>query len=300
MSKAILVVGATGKQGGAVVNALLKANTNIQILAVTRDAKSTSAQKLQQKSSKIKLVTGDMKNVPGIFKTAKEATQLPIWGTFSVQVLFGPEEERQGKSMIDEAVKNDVKHFVYTSVDRGGDRSDEDPTIVPHFITKHNIEKHLYQKSQESGMTYTVLRPVAFMDNLTPNFFGKVFTTAWQSSLGKTKKLQLVATSDIGFFAAEAFLKPEEWKGRKISLAGDELTFDQAKSIFEKKTGKTLPTTFTFLTRIILYMVKEFGLMYKWFGDVGYEADIQAVKTINPRVKDFGTWLETESAWKSG
>jgi uncharacterized protein YbjT (DUF2867 family) len=85
-SRAVLITGATGKQGGSVVNALLKANTPFEILALTRNAKSASAQKLLQKSPKIKLVTGDFSAVDDIFLQAKAATSSPIWGVFSVQV----------------------------------------------------------------------------------------------------------------------------------------------------------------------------------------------------------------------
>lgn len=86
MSRAVLITGATGKQGGAVVNALLKADADLEILALTRNAQSASAQRLAQKSSKIKLVTGDMDAAENIFSKAKEITNTPIWGVFSVQV----------------------------------------------------------------------------------------------------------------------------------------------------------------------------------------------------------------------
>jgi uncharacterized protein YbjT (DUF2867 family) len=85
-TRAILVTGATGKQGGSVVTALLKANAPFEILALTRNAKSASAQKLLQKSPKIKLVTGNFNAIDDIFRQAKAATNAPIWGVFSVQV----------------------------------------------------------------------------------------------------------------------------------------------------------------------------------------------------------------------
>lgn len=85
MSKAVLIIGATGKQGGAVVNALLP-SSDFTILAVTRNTASSSAQKLAQKSPKIKLVQGDLNDPTTIFKNAKEVTDKPIWGVFSVQV----------------------------------------------------------------------------------------------------------------------------------------------------------------------------------------------------------------------
>jgi uncharacterized protein YbjT (DUF2867 family) len=85
-SRALLITGATGKQGGSVVNALLKVNAPFEILAVTRNAQSASAQRLLQKSPNIKLVTGDFNAIDDIFRQAKVATSSPIWGVLSVQV----------------------------------------------------------------------------------------------------------------------------------------------------------------------------------------------------------------------
>ncbi|KAK6363483.1 hypothetical protein TWF730_000915 [Orbilia blumenaviensis] len=299
MSKAILVIGATGKQGGAVIRSLLKANANVEILAVTRDSKSPSAQKLAGLSPKIKIVVGDLDQPDNLFKKAKEATKLPVWGVFSIQVAIGNKsEEKQGKDIITAAINNGVQHFIYSSVDRGGAASDNSPTNVPHFIAKHNIERYLFEQAAEHGMDWTVLRPVAFFENLVPGFVGKVFATSWDLALRKEKKLQLIATTDIGFFAAEAFMKPEEYKGQKISLAGDELTYEEFGRIFEQRTGEKLPTTFRLIGSALNYMVKDFGYMFKWFNDVGYGADIPALKKVNPELKDFATWLETESLFK--
>lgn len=299
-SRALLITGATGKQGGSVINALLKANAPFEIVAVTRNAQSPSAQKLLQKSPKIKLVTGDFKAIDDIFRQAEAATTSPIWGVFSVQVPLGSNEEAHGKALVDAALKNGVSHFVYTSADRGPD-SDNTPTPVPHFITKHNIEKHLKAKTKGTNMTWTILRPVAFFDNLTPDFFGKVFTTSFRMRLGeKAKKLQMIATSDVGFFGAQALSRAEaaEFRNKSMSLAGDELSFNELKAIFEKKTGETLPTTYNFLAGLIQWMSKDFGYMMKWMRTDGFGADVEAVRKVKPDMKGFGTWLETESAWK--
>lgn len=86
MSKAVLISGATGKQGGSVIRALLRQKADFQILALTRDAQSGSAQKLSKLSPNIKLVTGNLDDPHDIFQKAKAATSLPVWGVFSVQV----------------------------------------------------------------------------------------------------------------------------------------------------------------------------------------------------------------------
>jgi uncharacterized protein YbjT (DUF2867 family) len=301
MSRALVITSATGKQGTATIAALLKSRANFEILALTRNAQSASAQKLLAKSPSIKLLTGHLDNVEDVFQKAKEATKAPIWGVFSVQVAIGdgasPEsEEKQGKALIDASIKHGVKHFVYSSVDRGGDNTDA--TSVPHFASKHRVEQHLFEKTANGEMDWVVLRPVAFYENLVPGFLGKVFATSWDAVV-KEKPLQLVATSDIGYFAAQAFVKPDEWKGTKLSLAGDELTYAQFKSIFEEKTGQILPTTFRIISAAIHMMVKDLGLMFKWFRAVGYGADIKKAREINPDLKDFATWLKEDSQFKT-
>lgn len=86
MSRTLLITGATGKQGGSVIAALLKAKADFEILAVTRDASSSGAQKLQAQSANIKLVEGNLDDPQKIFDNAHKATSQAIWGVFSVQV----------------------------------------------------------------------------------------------------------------------------------------------------------------------------------------------------------------------
>ena len=145
-------------------------------------------------------------------------------------------------------------------------------------------------------MSWTILRPTAFFDNFTPDFFGKVFATCWKVAV-KEKPLQLISVRDIGYFGAQAFLNPDEYKGTCVSLAGDDLTFDEMAKKFKEKTGNDVPLTFEFLARIMLWFVQDFGLMFKWFSESGYAADIQKLRRVDPDLKDFRGWLERESGF---
>ena len=118
--------------------------------------------------------------------------------------------------------------------------------------------------------------------------------------LGGKKKLQMVATSDVGEVAAQAFMHAdaEEFKNKSISLAGDELNFSEMKEVFEKKTGEKLPVTYVFVARMLHWMSSELGYMFKWFRDVGFGVDVAGLGKKMPGMKNFRTWLETESAWK--
>ncbi|KAK2055764.1 NmrA-like family protein [Colletotrichum caudatum] len=293
MSRAILVCGSTGKQGGALINSLVEQNADLEILAVTRNASSASAQRLLKKSPKIRLVQGHIADPTTLFKTAREVAGSPIWGVFSVQVVLttGGSESDIGRALVDEALRAGVRFFVYTSADRHGA---ENPTNVPHFIHKHEIERHLFAKAKGTDMDWAILRPVAFMEDLTDDFAGRVFATAWRMAI-REKPLQLVAVSDVGRVAADAFLHPDKYKGRGISLAGDELTIDQFAAVFRKTTGRELPETNRIFGWLIMALVKDFGWMFKWFYDVGFGVDIQELRREYPELKDFETWLRTES-----
>ncbi|GKT59843.1 NmrA-like family domain-containing protein [Colletotrichum tofieldiae] len=302
MSRAILITGATGKQGGAVVDALLNHKSSDVLLAVTRNANSASARRLAAKSSSIKIVEGDLDAASTLFASAKAAAgATPLWGVFSVQAMGdkkSDQETRQGKALIDEAIKAGVQHFVYSSVERGGDeRSWNNPTPVPHFITKHRIEHHLRDSTADnkSPMGWTILRPVIFMDNLAPGFFSKVFLTMIHDTMGE-KPLQWIATKDIGFFAAEAFRDPKTWNKKAIGLAGDSLTFSQLSQTFESVTGEPAGTTFGVLGKALKHGVQEVGIMVSWFKDEGYKANMAEIKRIHPDVMTMRDWLK-ESAF---
>ena len=285
----------TGKQGREVINRLLESpsSSDFTIYALTRNASTPSATALAKNASNIKIVQGNLDDPQAIF--ASIPTQ--VWGVFSVQQAIGgsatPEtEERQGKALIDAALEKKVQFFVYTSVDRNGD----EPTYVPHFISKHNVEKHLEEETENGKkMAYCVLRPVAFMENLTPDFQGKMFSPLMKSSMAPDRKLQLISTKDIGYFAAQAFMNPEKYKGRYITLAGDDLTLDQIKQIFKDTMGYPIPETFGFLAYPLKWMVKELGVMYRWFNETGYGCDIDALRKEWPGLLTFEEWLKKES-----
>lgn len=288
-TRKILITGATGKQGGAVIDALLSSGSSFQILALTRNASSRSAQSLASKPN-VTVVEGDSSSPASVFKAHS-----PIHAVFSVTIPGkAGAEEGQAKPLIDESVKNGVDHFVFTSVDRGGPgRSERNPTNIEHFASKHRIEEYLKEKSENgSKMAFTILRPVCFMDNLTPDFIGRSFASMWRGVANKP--LQLVSVHDIGNFAAKAFLNPE-YKGKAISLAGDELTIEDGRKIFKETMGHAMPESFGFVGIGLKLVMKELGTMFKWFETDGYGADVLALRKEEPALQDFSNWLKESS-----
>lgn len=114
-------------QALAEINSSLPASSPdaYKILAVTRSFTSDKAQALLSLRGTV-LLQGDVNDPQALFHDAAMLGLGPIYGVFSVlQSMNNPDdgivgEERQAKAIADEASRNAVKHFVYSSVDMGG------------------------------------------------------------------------------------------------------------------------------------------------------------------------------------
>lgn len=302
----VLVVGATGKQGKALLSSLLAKTNPPKVLALSRNINSDSAQGLQKRyANKLDLVQGDSTKPEGVFSGRPKGSINSLFlYTVQPQGKKDPSEESQAIPFIDAAVAHGVKHIVFSSVDRGGDqKSWENPCEdIEHFHAKHLIELHLRDKAiKEAGnFTWTILRPVCFMDNMNPGMFGSLFASMWNSALAPTTKLQLVSTTDIGVWGAEALTHTDtpRFHDRAITLAGDSLTLPEAKEIFRKTTGKEMPQSLGLFGKGLMWMVKEVGNMFNWFEKEGYGADIPALRKEQPGMLDLSAWLRQESQWK--
>ncbi|KAF2490023.1 NAD(P)-binding protein [Lophium mytilinum] len=314
--KPILITGATGNQGSAVIAALhaedaSRSEKKFLLLAVTRNVSSPSAQKLEKQYPGLHLVQGDLNAIPEIFNEAEKVLEqsgnatTKIWGVYSVQISMGAgvtfeSEVAQGKNLINESIARGVKHLVYSSVDRGGDKSSWDvETPIPHFQSKHRIEHHLRDTAGAKGakMSWTVLRPVAFMENLVPGMPTKVFLAAMRDTM-REKPNEWVSVVDIGRFAQKAFAAPTDprYFCTAIGIAGSKLTFAELDATFKKATGSAAPATYWVLGSVLMRLVKEVNLMVTWFATDGYGVDVEDLNS-KEGVMNFETWLRERSAF---
>jgi uncharacterized protein YbjT (DUF2867 family) len=299
--KTILVTGATGKQGGALITQLLASPqaASLALVAVTRDTTTDRARRLAALPG-VTVVAGDFSDLGALFAQLPKPdpdSAAPLWGVYGVQTN-NDAEEAQGKALVDAAVAHGARHFVYSSSDRGGaGASDFEATDVKNFAAKYAVEKHLIAQASLSPqrMAYTILRPVSFFDNLGPDVQGRGFVRMWEQ-LGTTRsrgKLQLVATADIGWFAAAAFLDPAAYAGRAISLVGDELTQPEADAVFREVVGQPMPIGPCLVASTVKWVLKDTaGDMFRWFGDHGYGGSVNECRALHPGMKDFRAWIE--------
>lgn len=201
--------------------------------------------------------------------------------------MTADQEEAQGKKFIDSCASNNIKFFVYTSVDRGGDvRSPQDPTPVSVFASKHRIEQHLFKTT---GMSWLVLRPTGLIEPLIrDDMFGKIGRASWKLYDMPDRPWQWVSCKDVGYFAAQGFSDPERWSGKCLSLAGWQGGFAEANTLSKKVTGQEFKLAFGLLARILCgIVVKDLGLSYKWCNEKGFGADIEQLRQIHPGLLTF-------------
>lgn len=274
-AKTIVVLGATGQQGGAVARALA-ADGRWTLRALSRNPASDGARRLAAQGFDV--VAADMDDPASL-----EAAFKGAHGVFSVQGTDqgGEIETRRGIAVADAAVAAGVAHFIYASVG-GADRA----SGVPHFESKWRVEEHI----RSIGMPATIVRPVFFMDNLANAGLRPVLLALMRSYMPKGKPLQMIAVDDIGTWVARAFADRAAFVGKDEEIAGDELTRIGVVAAL-KRHGRSAGLPFPVPRLLLRPLPYDVRRMFEWFGAAGYAADIPAMKALQPGLMSFEDWL---------
>lgn len=274
--KTILVIGGTGTQGSAVVDTLL--HHSFSVHALVRDASKESAKALHQKG--VELVEGDLDDVSSL-RNAMHG----VYGVYSMQNWQnwdGPNakqmEVQAGMRVADIAQECGVAHLVYSSA--GG--ADQAPDIEA-WHGKYQVEQHI----KKLGIQYTILRPVAFMDNFLQPTLPQMLSLYRAALTGKS--VQLIASEDIGKWATLAFSEPQKYANMTLEIAGDQLTYDEIQHTFKEVIGRTIDVPI--LPENSLDAMGPAAKPLKWLHDVGYNADIDHLRKSIPDMLTFKEWL---------
>jgi uncharacterized protein YbjT (DUF2867 family) len=274
----VVVTGSTGKQGGAVARGLLERGHKVR--AITRDPNSKQAKLLA--SAGAALVAASLEDTASITKALEGATSL-----FAMTTPFGgtDAEIRQGIAAADAAKAGGV-HLVFTSVGSANRQ-----TGVPHFDSKYEVEKHI----AKIGVRATILAPVAFMENLY--FIREQLSKGiYASALPPTRALAQVAVPDIGAVAVRVLEEPARFTGKRLDIAGDELTGNDVMAILSRVTGRPFSYYQVPLDVVRQRMGEDAVKMYEWFDRVGFAVDRDALRREFPDVAfhDFESWAKTQ------
>lgn len=273
----ILVIGATGNQGRAVVRHLLAAGMRVR--ALTRNPETKTARALLAAGAAV--FQGNLDEPATVAHAMRGAHGVYLVTEFFKNGIAG--EVRHGKLVADLCAESSVQHLVHASVGGADQRSG-----VPHFESKAEIERHI----RGLGIPATFLRPTIFMEDLTDKqYFPPASWGMMPKLVGPDTPVRWISVDDIGAAAAGVFARRDEFLGAAVPLVGDVKSMTEARDVFARVQGRkpfALPMP-TFLFRRLVS--DELVQMWTWLAHHAMAGDVATTRALVPGVKDFETFL---------
>ncbi|KAG0049978.1 hypothetical protein BGZ83_005216 [Gryganskiella cystojenkinii] len=240
-SKPILVVfGATGNQGGSVVNTFLddpELASKYHVRAVTRDITKPAAKALEAKGAEV--VQGDAED-PESLPRVLHGAHTAFIATMSIYDEHLKEREtRQGRIIIDATVAAGVQQIVFSTFSPASEISGYKYAVTA-FDSKYELEQYIRSLPIKSSF----FAPGSFMQNLhgwlTPKLVSDG-TFAIKAPYHPTTVLPLIdANADTGKWVAAAVEDPDRYEGKVFSAATRLYTLNEIVETVSKVTGKTV------------------------------------------------------------
>ncbi|MCR4159704.1 NmrA/HSCARG family protein [Kerstersia gyiorum] len=271
----ILVLGATGRQGGSVAKALLKARWPVR--AFVQDPSEPASIALREAGAE--LVQGALQETDVIASAMKD-----IQGVFCVMPanLSAEDEVRYGTRVADFAAKFRVDHFIYSSGASAGDKL----TGVPRFDAKPRIEAHV----RKLPLAATIVRPMIFMEMLVRPGFG-LDEGRLVSLIQRDHSIQLTAVQDIGKIVAAMFADKARFARMTLKIASDRVTGRELEAAFSEAAGR--PISYTRFPDEVLAANADLAHMASSLedGPLAERVDLDLMREINPELVSLRSWL---------
>jgi uncharacterized protein YbjT (DUF2867 family) len=226
----ILISGSTGNIGSELVRQLSNSSSDLNLKAVVRSGDATNINNDSRNKAKMQQVVMDF-----------DRPETMVEGLKNVDKLFlltptHPKLAEFTSNLVNEAKKTGgVKHIVKLSHIRA-DAADEAK------ITITNLHREAEKIIEESGISYTFLRPNFFFQNFI-NFYGPMIKSQGSFSLpAGDGKVSFVDVRDIASVAATVLTKDgEEHMNKAYDVTGPEsLTYSDAANILSTEAGKKI------------------------------------------------------------
>ena len=225
MADTILVVGATGMQGGGVARHLLGRGT-IRVRCMTRRPNSEAARLLQQQGAEV--VQGNLDDFASIRRAVHGCK-----GVFGVTDFWEAyfREYDQGVNLIDAVAEAKVAHLVLSTLPSAKSMSNG-AIELPHFETKARMEEH----AQLRNVPFTFVHVAFYYENFVIYFpprrqpdgsysFGFPLSDAC---------LGAVAAEDIGGVVARIFENRTDFVDKTVEIIGDEMPAQEYAQIMSR------------------------------------------------------------------
>jgi uncharacterized protein YbjT (DUF2867 family) len=216
----ILITGASGSAGSAVLDEVRKTNTSkIPVKAMYRNANDA------KKASGVDTVTADFAD-KGSLKQALKGVDTAYLVCSPIPALVQLES-----NFIDAARESGVRHIVQNSALAAG----EYPKSFPSWHRK------VEDKLKTSGLAYTILRPNGFLQNITTYYAPTIRSQNAFYAAMNAAKVNLADVRDVAGIAAKALLSPDVHAGKTYEFGGPEaLSCAEIASRISKAIGRTV------------------------------------------------------------
>lgn len=235
----ILIFGATGNQGGAVLEHLLKLqkkSPDFKIRIVVRNPNSESLQHL--KNTEVEILKGDMEDSVSIKNALKDVTRVFLHTIHNKRIGEAWQiEEKRGMSVVKElAAVTHIKQVIYSTL----------PSIENYEegLPKVNIELEL----RKLGIPLTTVLSPFYLENFIniwppiPEWFGMTGNLEW-GWLPSDKPLRMphASVKDFGIIAAEILTAPiEKYANRHVTVVSEDLLVAEVIEKISKGIGRTI------------------------------------------------------------
>ena len=306
MTKILAVFGATGHQGGSVINYVLNDPDLFQkyrIRAITRD---TSSEKAQELKERVEVIQSDM--------LERDSLETALTNTHTVFAItassFGPNgfeiENNSAKTITDVAIQKDTETIIFSTLPPVKEISGGKYTKVTPFDAKARAEQYIRSLPIKSAFYC----PGSFMEN-----FEQPFMAPRQASDGtrimtcpnspKTPLPFIDAVSDTGKFVGAILAEPDRYEGQTFCVATALYSWEEVAAIMSKAAGKTIihrqisldefKKTLPFESDIADLFVEaySYGEEFGYFGPDSERLVAWAAENARGRLSSLEEYLET-------
>lgn len=228
MANTILVVGATGMQGGAVARHLLRAGA-CKVRCMTRRPECEAARLLQQQGAEI--VQADLDDPPSVRRAVYRCDS--VFGVTNFWEAYIREYD-QGVNLINAAAEERVGHLVLSTL-TSAKRTSNGKIDLPHFETKARMEKHARLCTVPSTFIHVAFYYENFLNYFPPRrqldgsySFGFPLGDAFLGGL---------AAEDIGGVVVKIFENRADFINQTVEIIGDEMPAQKYADIMSRVLG---------------------------------------------------------------
>jgi uncharacterized protein YbjT (DUF2867 family) len=302
--KIIVVMGATGAQGGGLVRAILRDKAGpFAARAVTRNPGSDKARALAGLGAEVVAADADdPKSLDPAFAGAYGAYCVTnFWEHFS-----GERETAQARALAEAAKRAGLQHVVWSTLEDTRKTvplsDDRMPTLkgkykVPHFDAKGESD-HFFT---DLGLRTTFSLPSFYWENLIS--FGAGPKPGPDGTLAITfplgdKKMAGIGAEDIGKCVLGMFKGGDTYIGKRVGLAGEHLTCHEMAAKLTRALGREVR-----YNAVTPEQYRSFGFpgaddlgnMFQFYRDfdslVNGLRDVGESRKLNPELQSFDQWL---------